>query len=601
MKELVVKDVYYMKRGTYLQTYCPVCNKGLNVKDKPSDYVALKIKIDGQLGDLKLSPYLDVYESKSDITLKKGREAEDIQCPHCKTSLADEKVRCEVCDAKATKIIISAFSRLIPFYFCSRYGCTWHNLSKADTNKIKLQIERQHLPEQDKTVRVRNFDEVPLGYTREQAVVEANRCIQCRNPKCVTGCPVEINIPAFIKLIAEEKFVEAAWKIKEKNALPAICGRVCPQEEQCEEMCVLGKITGESCAIGNLERFAADYERKMGKIRLPAIKPSSGMRVAIVGSGPAGLTMAADMVKQGHSVVIYEALHKPGGVLLYGIPEFRLPKEIVEAEINYLKRMGVRIETNAIVGKLHTIDELLERFDYVYVASGAGLPVFMHIPGENLNNIFSANEFLTRINLMKAYRFPEYDTPTPKGNNVVVVGGGNVAMDCARCALRSGAAAVTVVYRRSRQEMPARLEEIRHAEEEGIKFRLLTNPVRYVGNDLNWLRKVECIKMRLGAPDRSGRRRPVPIEGSNFEIEADLAIVAIGAGPNPVLFQTTSDLTRNKWGYIDVKNSHGETYKENVFAGGDITTGSATVIAAMGAARTTGKELHRLLIEAKKR
>ncbi|MCK4357258.1 MAG: NADPH-dependent glutamate synthase [Candidatus Cloacimonetes bacterium] len=450
------------------------------------------------------------------------------------------------------------------------------------------------MPEQDHNIRVHNFMEVPYGLTSELAVLEANRCIQCKDPKCVDGCPVYIDIPGFIKLICEEKFDEAAKKIKERNVLPAVCGRVCPQEDQCEKTCILG-IKDKPVAIGNLERFVADYERKMDLVKIPLIKEKRDKKIAVVGSGPGGLTCAADLTLLGYSVTIYEALHQPGGVLVYGIPEFRLPKAIVNFEIEYLQKLGCKIELNQIIGNIHTIDELLEDFNTVYIGVGAGLPRFMNIPGENLCNIFSANEYLTRINLMKAYKFPEYDTPLPRGKNVAVIGAGNVTMDCARCALRTGAEEVTIVYRRSRIEMPAREEEIRHTEEEGIKFKLLTNPVKYIGDKQNWVTGMECVQMKLGEPDDSGRRRPIPIKGSNFIHNCDLVIVAIGAGPNPIIFSTTPDLKRNKWGYIEVNPETMETSKEFVYAGGDIVTGSATVIEAMGAGRIAANAIHKKL------
>ena len=450
------------------------------------------------------------------------------------------------------------------------------------------------MPEQDKTLRIHNHQEVPYGFTSELASLEAGRCLQCKVPKCVEGCPVNVDIPAFIKLMREDDFDGAAKKIKERNVLPAICGRVCPQESQCEQKCILG-VKDSPVAIGRLERFVADFERKMDLVKIPVIKNKSNKRIAIVGSGPGGLTAAADMALLGYSVTVFEALHELGGVLTYGIPEFRLPKSIVQFEINYLKEIGVRFELNHVIGTILTIDELLEHFDAVYIGVGAGLPVFMGIEGENLGNVFSSNEYLTRMNLMKAYKFPEYDTPMPKGNKVVVVGGGNVAMDSARTAIRTGSAEVTIVYRRSRHELPARMEEVHHAEEEGIKFRLLTNPIKYIGTDYNTVKGVECIQMGLGEPDASGRRRPVPIEGSNFIIDCDLVVVAIGTGPNPIIFSTTPNLKRNKWGYIEVNQELNETSINNVYAGGDIVTGSATVIQAMGAGRLAANAMHKKL------
>ncbi|MCK4663349.1 MAG: NADPH-dependent glutamate synthase [Bacteroidales bacterium] len=465
---------------------------------------------------------------------------------------------------------------------------------------MKLKIPRQEMPEQDQTLRVHNYQEVPYGYTTELAQLEAGRCLQCKNPKCVEGCPVNIDIPSFIRLITENKLDEAAKKVKERNVLPAICGRVCPQETQCEIKCILS-VKDKPVAIGRLERFVADYERKMDLVKVPVIKSNTNKKIAIIGSGPAGLTVAADMRQLGYGVTIYEALHETGGVLTYGIPEFRLPKSIVQFEINYLKEMGCRIELNHVIGNIITIDELLEHFDAVFIGVGAGLPLFMNIEGENLGYVFSSNEYLTRMNLMKAYRFPEYDTPMPKGNKVAVIGGGNVAMDSARTAIRNGASEVTIVYRRSRHELPARLEEVHHAEEEGIKFRLLTNPVKYIGTDFNTIKAMECIQMKLGEPDDSGRRRPIPMEDSNFIIECDLVVVAIGTGPNPIIFQSTPDMKRNKWGYIDADRKTNETSKEFVYAGGDIVTGSATVIEAMGAGRIAANAMHKKLSKLKKK
>ncbi|MCF8372064.1 MAG: NADPH-dependent glutamate synthase [Bacteroidales bacterium] len=464
---------------------------------------------------------------------------------------------------------------------------------------MKLKIPRQAMPEQDQTLRVHNHQEVPYGYTTELALLEAGRCLQCKNPQCVLGCPVNVPIPEFVALVADEKFDEAAKKIKETNLFPAICGRVCPQESQCEAKCILGH-KDDPVAIGRLERFVADFERKMDLVKIPLIKDNTGMKIAVIGSGPGGLTVAADMRQLGYAVTVFEALHETGGVLTYGIPEFRLPKAIVQFEINFLKELGVRIETNMVIGNIHTIDELLEEFDAVFIGVGAGLPTFMGLENESLGNIFSSNEYLTRMNLMKAYRFPEYDTPMPKGHKVTVIGGGNVAMDCARTAKRTGADEVTIVYRRSRHELPARAEEVHHAEEEGIKFKLLTNPIKYIGTDFNTIKAMECIKMELGEPDASGRRRPVPIEGSNFILETDLCIVAVGTGPNPIIFQSTPNLKRNKWGYIDADPETNETSIPFVYAGGDIVTGSATVIEAMGAGRIAARAMHAKLMNGKK-
>ncbi len=462
--------------------------------------------------------------------------------------------------------------------------------------KERMKLPRHPMPEQDPKVRARNFDEVPLGYTPETAKEEALRCIQCKKPTCIEGCPVKIDIPGFIKLVAEGDFLGAARKIKEKNALPAICGRVCPQEDQCEVRCVRGK-KGEPVAIGRLERFVADYERSQGEVSIPEIAPPTGKKIAIVGSGPAGLTVAGDLIMLGHEVTIFEALHKPGGVLVYGIPEFRLPKDIVALEIDYLKKLGVKVETSNVIGKISTIDELFEEgYDAIFLGTGAGLPTFMNIPGENLDGIYSANEYLTRSNLMKAYLFPEYDTPIVKGKNAAVIGGGNVAMDSARTALRLGADNVYLVYRRSRKEMPARAEEAHHAEEEGIQFHLLTTPIRYIGNEKGWVIGMECLRMELGEPDSSGRRRPVPIEGSEFVMDVDTVVVAIGAGANPLIQSTTPGLDTNKWGYIVADEETGQTSREGVFAGGDIVTGSATVILAMGAGRKAATAIHKYVM-----
>ncbi len=450
---------------------------------------------------------------------------------------------------------------------------------------------RTPMPEQDAKERGSNFNEVALGYTEEQAIEEANRCLQCKKRNCVEGCPVQVAIPEFVSLLREGNFEGSIGKIKETNALPAVCGRVCPQEEQCEVKCILNK-KGQPIAIGRLERYVADRERESGSVAVPKCKPKTGKKVAVVGSGPAGLTVAGDLAKEGHAVTIFEGLHKPGGVLVYGIPEFRLPKAIVQAEIDVLKQMGVEIKCDAVIGALYTIDELLneEGFDAVFIGSGAGLPTFMGIPGENLNGVFSANEFLTRANLMKAYQFPKADTPTREGHNVVVVGGGNVAMDSARTALRLGAHNVYLVYRRSMEELPARIEEVHHAEEEGIDFRLLTNPTKIVGNDEGWVTHIECLRMELGEPDDSGRRRPVPVQGSEFLIECDTVIMAIGTGANPLIPSTTPGLDLNKWGYI-VADDDGKTSKDAVWAGGDIVTGAATVILAMGAGRVAATEI----------
>ncbi|MEE9590987.1 MAG: NADPH-dependent glutamate synthase [Thermodesulfobacteriota bacterium] len=463
---------------------------------------------------------------------------------------------------------------------------------KPDEIKERMKIPKQPMPEQDPKERVKNFYEVPYGYTPEFAMEEARRCILCKKPLCVGGCPVNIDIPWFLRLIADGKFVEAARKIKETNGLPAVCGRVCPQEDQCEKVCVIGK-KGEPVSIGRLEKFAADYEREHGEVSIPESPKWSGKRVAVVGSGPAGLTVAGDLVKKGHKVKIFEALHTPGGVLMYGIPEFRLPKKVVQAEVEYLKRMGVEIECNAVIGKIETVDELLANgYDAVFIGTGAGLPYFMNIPGENLVGVYSANEYLTRVNLMKAYLFPEYDTPVISGRKVVVIGGGNTAMDAARTALRLCPEEVTIVYRRSREEMPARIEEIHHGEEEGLKFMLLTNPVRFIGDNEGRLKAMECIKMELGEPDESGRRRPIPVKGSEFCIDADVAIISIGNGANPLIPHTSPDIKVNKWGNITVDADTGKTSKKGVFSGGDIVRGGATVILAMGDGKRAANSTH---------
>lgn len=466
-----------------------------------------------------------------------------------------------------------------------------------------MQEKRKHsipMPKQKVEERIHNFNEVALGYNEKQAVAEAERCIQCPKPQCIQGCPVELDIPAFIKLIKERKFDEAIKKMKEKNSLPAVCGRVCPQEQQCQKFCVVGK-KWEPMAIGRLERFIADYELQRGVTVPPRPKPS-GKRVAVIGSGPAGLTAAADLAKLGHEVVIFEALHAPGGVLMYGIPEFRLPKEIVQAEVDYIKKLGVVVETNSMIGRLYSVDELFEQgFDGVFMGTGAGLPRFMRLPGENLCGIYSANEFLIRVNLMKAYKFPEYDTPIRVGKKVAVIGGGNSAMDSARSALRLGADEVWVVYRRSREEMPTRIEEVENAEEEGIRFKFLSNPVRFFGDEHGWVKGMECIAMELGEPDESGRRRPIPIKGSEFVIEVDTVIVAIGNTPNPLIQRTTEGLEVTRWGTIVVDEETGKTSKEGVYAGGDVVSGVATVISAMGAGKRAARSIHEYIMKKKRR
>ncbi|MGV8074581.1 MAG: NADPH-dependent glutamate synthase [Syntrophobacteraceae bacterium] len=464
--------------------------------------------------------------------------------------------------------------------------------------KERRLIPRQKMPEQDPRRRRHNYDEVSYGYDEALAIKEAQRCIKCKKPSCMQGCPVNIRIPDFIALIAEGKFIEAAWKLKEQNALPAVTGRVCPQESQCESKCILGK-KGEPVAIGRLERFAADFERRAAQKKLPELAPPTGKRVAVVGAGPAGLTVAGDLVKLGHKVTIFEALQEPGGVLVYGIPEFRLPKEIVKYEVDYLKKLGVEIITDYVVGKAYTVDELLAQgYGAVFIGTGAGLPMFMGIPGENLVGVYSANEYLTRSNLMKAFRFPEYGTAPIRSKRVITVGGGNVAMDSARTALRLGAESI-IVYRRSREEMPARAEEIHHAEEEGVQLMLLTNPVRVIGDDEGRVKALEVIRMELGEPDASGRRRPIPVKGSEFLIECDTVVPSLGNSPNPLIPMTTPDIKTTRWGTLDCDPDTLETSKKGVFAGGDIVTGAATVISAMGAGKTAAASIHEYLMTGK--
>lgn len=438
-----------------------------------------------------------------------------------------------------------------------------------------------------------NFDEVSLGYDMNEAIQEANRCLQCKKPLCVEGCPVNVQIPRFIHAIAQGEIEEALRIIRETNNLPAVCGRVCPQEEQCEKRCILTK-KGESVAIGRLERFAADYLLDAGLSRDEEII-SNGKKAAIVGGGPAGLSAAADLAKLGYDVTIFEAFHEPGGVLVYGIPEFRLPKELVRKEINNLKELGVKFNTNVIIGKTISIDELFDNgFEAVFIGSGAGLPRFMNIPGENLNGVYSANEYLTRINLMKAYDFPNSHTPVKVGKKVAVIGGGNVAMDAARCALRMGADEVHIVYRRSENEMPARREEVHHAKEEGILFDVLTNPVEVIGGD-GWVKGLKCVTMELGEPDESGRRRPIEKSGSEFVMEADIVIVAVGTSPNPLIKASTPDIETTSWGGIVAEEQTGATSKDGVYAGGDAVTGAATVILAMGAGKKAARAIHEKL------
>lgn len=459
----------------------------------------------------------------------------------------------------------------------------------------KEKIPRQKMPEQDPKVRAHNFDEVALGFPEETAIIEAQRCLQCPKPFCVDGCPVGIDIPGFIGKIAKKDFENAIAIMKDQNSLPAICGRVCPQETQCEAKCILGK-KGEPVAIGRLERFIADWERDVRGIKAPAKVKPIGKKVAIVGAGPAGLTCAGDLAKMGYEVTIFEALHDTGGVLRYGIPEFRLPNKIIDTEVNYIKQLGVGIQCNVVVGMTLTIDDLFDDdYEAIFLGTGAGLPRFMNIPGENLNGIYSANEFLTRNNLMRGYLFPEYDTPIWVGKKAAIIGGGNVAMDSVRTSLRLGAEEAYIIYRRSEVELPARIEEVHHAKEEGVIFRLLTNPVRYIGDDKGWVKAMEVIEMELGEPDESGRRRPVPIEGSNYTIDIDMVVVAIGTSPNPLLMQATPGLETTRWGTIKIDEKTGMTSIPGIFAGGDITTGAATVIEAMGAGKIAAKGIHKYI------
>jgi len=455
--------------------------------------------------------------------------------------------------------------------------------------------KKTRMSEQPSGERIKNFNEVALGYNEEEAILEASRCLQCKKPRCVEGCPVNIDIPAFIAKIKEKDYMGAINKIKEKNNLPAICGRVCPQETQCEELCVVGK-KHDPVGIGRLERFASDWELSHDH-DLPKIElPKKHIKVAVIGSGPAGLTAAGDLAKMGYEVTIFEAFHLSGGVLVYGIPEFRLPKAIVGSEVEYIKKLGVNMETNTIIGKTVTLDDLRgEGFKAFFIGTGAGSPMFMRIPGENLGGVYSANEFLTRINLMKAYMFPNCDTPVKVGKRVAVIGAGNVAIDSARTSLRLGAEEVTIVYRRSAEEMPARHEEVEHAKEEGVKFMFLTNPIEVLGDENMRVKGMRCLKMTLGEPDDSGRRRPIPMPGSEFEMEIDTYVVAIGQTPNPLVQGTTPGLEVQKWGGITTKDDSGQTSLGDVWAGGDIVTGAATVISAMGAGKKAAKAIDEFL------
>ncbi|HEY3296848.1 MAG TPA: NADPH-dependent glutamate synthase [bacterium] len=459
------------------------------------------------------------------------------------------------------------------------------NLTQADRQKLP----RTQMPEQDPKERVQNFTEVPFGYDAELAMAEAERCLLCKKPKCVAGCPVGIDIPAFIKAIREERMNDAALILRATNSLPAVCGRVCPQGDQCEALCIEGN-KHDPVAIGNLERFVADWEVRNNAITIPDLPPPTGYKVAIVGSGPAGLTAAGDLAKMGHDVTVFEALHRPSGVLAYGIPEFRLPRIVVNSEIEYIKKLGVKFIYDVVVGITVTVDELFEQgFHSIFIGTGAGLPRMMGVPGENLVGVYSANEFLTRVNLLGASKFPDYDTPIRKARHTVVVGGGNTAMDSARVSLRVTGNHVTLAYRRSMDEIPARKEEIHHAIEEGVDFQLLTAPVEVVGDDKGQCIGLKCIRMELGEPDASGRRSPVPVEGSEFVFDCDTVIVAIGNSPNPIIPRSTQGIEVTKRGTIKIEDATGATTRPGVYAGGDIVSGAATVILAMGAGKTAAK------------
>ena len=583
--------------GAGLAAYCPNCRAALTVLEPAEHEVSLHLSVrcGDERGDLFLAPSAEGGRRTGTIELCEGDGPDDVACPHCGASLMDGQRRCRACGGPRARVFVAGVRQARLSSFCV-VGGTVSALSGESPAKPSRE-SRHKMPEQDAVLRARNFSEVTYGFDHEMAMAEAKRCLSCKKPKCVDGCPVNVDITGFIAQVKEGDFVGAARTIKQRNALPAICGRVCPQDQQCEELCVLRKKEGP-VAIGALERFVADFERGTDAVTLPERAPKTGRRVAVVGSGPAGLTLAADLVLLGHSVTVFEALHRLGGVLAYGIPEFRLPKDVVEAEIAYLRHLGVKFEINAVVGKLFELTDLFdEGYDAAYLATGAGLPIFLGLPGENLRNIVSANEYLTRVNLMKAYLFPDYDTPAPSGARVAVLGGGNVAMDCARTALRMGSREVTVVYRRTREEMPARTEEIVHAEQEGVQFRYLTSPVRYIGDDQGWVRQLECVPMKLGKPDASGRPRPIPMAGSTYLLDVDLALVAVGAGPNPTLFEGCGGLERSERGYIRTFNDAGRTSLPRVWAGGDIVTGSATVILAMGAARLAAADIHRYLNE----
>jgi glutamate synthase (NADPH/NADH) small chain len=472
--------------------------------------------------------------------------------------------------------------------------------AKDLTPRQRMQIPRQSMPEQKPEIRRTNFNEVPLGYDEQTAITEADRCIKCKVPHCIDGCPVNIDIPGFLELITRGEFAAAARKIKETNVLPAVCGRVCPQENQCEAVCVVGK-KYKPVAIGRLERFVADYERTHNLVVDPVKPKQTGCKIAVVGSGPAGLTVASEMARRGHQVVVYEALHQPGGVLFYGIPRFRLPGDVIKSELEYLKKMGVEIHVNTVIGKLATPAELMKDmgFDAVFLGTGAGLPRFPNVPGQNFNGIYSANEYLTRLNLMRADRFPEAITPLHCGKRVAVFGAGNTAMDGARTSIRMGPESVTVYYRRTREEAPARTEELEHAIQEGVKFEWLTAPLEFYGDDNFFVKGARLQRMKLGEPDESGRRRPVPMEGSEFDIEVDTVVFALGFGVNPLILEAAPDLKTNRWGIVEADKETGMTSIDGVFAGGDIITGGATVILAMGQAKIAARGMHNWLINKK--
>jgi glutamate synthase (NADPH/NADH) small chain len=479
----------------------------------------------------------------------------------------------------------------------AEYNRDWRKeLRKSIPVKERMKIPREKMPEREPEERNKDFKEVNKGLGIEAARTEAQRCLDCANPGCVSGCPVSIDIPSFIKLIEKGDVIASIRTIKETNSLPAICGRVCPQESQCELVCNLKKAVGVSVAIGNLERFVSDFERSEGEVFVPPLPPPTGKKVAVIGAGPAGLTVAGELAKKGHHVTIFEALHIAGGVLVYGIPEFRLPKNILKAEVDYLARLGVELKMNFVIGKTATLEDLKrDGYNAFFIGTGAGLPNFMRIPGENLIGVYSANEYLTRVNLMRAYDFPAYDTPVFLGKRVAVIGGGNVAMDSVRTAKRLGAGLAAIIYRRSRQEMPARAEEVKHAEEEAIEFHFLTTPIRYIGDDKNQVKAMECLRMELGEPDSSGRRRPIPIAGSEFITEVDMVVVAIGQSPNPLIAQTTPGLREGKWGNLEVDWNTMVTTIPGVYAGGDIVRGGATVILAMGDGRLAAAEMDKYL------